>query len=94
MDYIVRSRMIGGFALVAYPAEYDNFGVMTFIVNQDGVVYRRISGRTLRALPAICRFSTPIRRGGRWPTMACRRLPACGSHEIHDFVQLILATRD
>jgi hypothetical protein len=44
MDYIVRSRMIGGFALVAYPAEYDNSGVMTFIVNQDGVVYEKDLG--------------------------------------------------
>ncbi len=44
MDYIVRNRMIGGFALVAYPAEYDNSGVMTFIVNQDGVVYEKDLG--------------------------------------------------
>ncbi len=44
MDYIVRGRMIGGFALVAYPAEYDNSGVMTFIVNQDGVVYEKDLG--------------------------------------------------
>ena len=44
MDYVVRGRMIGGFALVAYPAEYDNSGVMTFIVNQDGVVYEKDLG--------------------------------------------------
>jgi hypothetical protein len=44
VDYIVRGRMIGGFALVAYPAEYDNSGVMTFIVNQDGVVYEKDLG--------------------------------------------------
>ena len=44
MDYIVRGRMIGGFALVAYPAEYDNSGVMTFIVNQDGAVYEKDLG--------------------------------------------------
>jgi hypothetical protein len=36
--------MIGGFALVAYPAEYDNSGVMTFIVNQDGTVYEKDLG--------------------------------------------------
>jgi len=44
MDYIVKGRMMGGFALVAYPAEYDNSGVMTFIVNQDGVVYEKDLG--------------------------------------------------
>ena len=44
MDYIVRGNMIGGFALVAYPAEYDNSGVMTLIVNQDGTVYEKDLG--------------------------------------------------
>ncbi len=44
VDYIVRGNMIGGFALVAYPAEYDNSGVMTFIVNQDGTVYEKDLG--------------------------------------------------
>ncbi len=44
MDYIVRGNMIGGFALVAYPAEYDGSGVMTFIVNQDGVVFEKDLG--------------------------------------------------
>jgi len=36
--------MKGGFALVAYPADYRNSGVMTFIVNQDGVVYEKDLG--------------------------------------------------
>jgi len=44
-DYIVKGKMIGGFALVAYPAEYGNSGVMTFIVNQDGVVYEKDLGK-------------------------------------------------
>ena len=44
-DYLVKGRMIGGFALVAYPAEYGNSGVMTFIVNHDGVVYEKDLGR-------------------------------------------------
>jgi hypothetical protein len=43
-DYIVKDRMIGGFALIATPAEYGNSGVMTFIVNQDGVVYQKDLG--------------------------------------------------
>jgi len=44
-DYVVNGNMIGGFALVAYPARYGNSGVMTFIVNQDGVVYQKNLGR-------------------------------------------------
>lgn len=44
-DYVVKGNMIGGFALVAYPAQYGNSGVMTFIVNQDGVVYQKNLGK-------------------------------------------------
>ena len=43
-DYIVDGKMIGGFAAVAYPADYANSGVMTFIVNHDGVVYQKDLG--------------------------------------------------
>jgi len=44
MDYVVNGIMIGGFALVAAPAEYDVTGVRTFIVSQDGVVYEKDLG--------------------------------------------------
>ena len=44
IDYVVRGKMIGGFALVAYPAEYRNSGVMTFIVNHDGTVFQKDLG--------------------------------------------------
>src|SRR4029077_3390310 len=44
LDYIVRGKMIGGFALVAYPAEYRNSGVMTFIVNHTGDVFQKDLG--------------------------------------------------
>ncbi len=43
-SYLVRGEMIGGFALMAYPAGYDSSGVMSFIVNQDGVVYEKNLG--------------------------------------------------
>lgn len=43
-EYIVNNRMIGGFALIATPAEYANSGVMSFIVNQDGDVYQKDFG--------------------------------------------------
>ncbi|MGB7620675.1 MAG: DUF2950 family protein, partial [Pseudolabrys sp.] len=44
MDYVVRGKMIGGYALVAYPAEYKNSGVMTFIVNHTGNVFEKDLG--------------------------------------------------
>jgi hypothetical protein len=44
MDYVVKNVMIGGFALVAGPAEYGETGVKTFIVSQDGVVYEKDLG--------------------------------------------------
>jgi len=44
LEYIVRGKMIGGFALVAYPAEYRNSGVMTFIVSHAGTVYQKDLG--------------------------------------------------
>jgi len=43
-DYVVNGKMIGGFALVAYPAEYGNSGVMTFMVNHDGTVFQKDLG--------------------------------------------------
>ncbi len=44
VEYVVRGKMIGGFALVAYPAEYRNSGVMTFIVNHAGTVFQKDLG--------------------------------------------------
>ena len=43
-NYLVHGKMTGGFAFVAYPAEYRSSGVMTFIVNQDGIVYQKDLG--------------------------------------------------
>lgn len=43
-SYLVKGNMIGGFALVAYPAEYRNSGVMTFIVNHQGKVFQKDLG--------------------------------------------------
>jgi len=43
-DYVINGNMIGGFALVAWPAEYGDSGVMTFIVNQQGRVYQKDLG--------------------------------------------------
>jgi hypothetical protein len=45
-SYIVKGEMIGGFALVAYPAEYGVSGIKTFVVNHNGVVYEKDLGPT------------------------------------------------
>jgi hypothetical protein len=56
--YVARGEMIGGFALVAYPAEYRNSGVMTFIVNHDGTVFQKDLGpRTARLASRMTRFN-------------------------------------
>jgi len=44
-DYVVKNNMIGGFAVVAYPAVYGSSGVMTFVVNHEGVVYEKDLGK-------------------------------------------------
>ncbi|MGD0564475.1 MAG: DUF2950 domain-containing protein [Roseiarcus sp.] len=43
-DYLVKGHLTGGFALVAFPATYDDSGVMTFVVNQNGVVFEKNLG--------------------------------------------------
>ena len=49
-DYVVNGKMIGGFALVAWPAEYGVSGVQTFIVNHEGLVYGKDLGTNTAAL--------------------------------------------
>ena len=56
-SYIVDGKMTGGFALLAYPAQYRSSGVMTFIVDQDGIVYEKDFGaRTAAAAKALTRY--------------------------------------
>jgi len=56
-DYIINGRMIAGFALVAWPAEWGNTGVMTFIVNQQGKVYQcNLGKKTAKIAVAMTRF--------------------------------------
>jgi hypothetical protein len=56
-DYSVRGKKIGGFAAVAWPVRYGDTGVMTFMVNHDGVVYEKDLGpNTAARAAAITRF--------------------------------------
>jgi hypothetical protein len=58
MNYVVKGVMIGGFALVAAPAEYGETGIKSFIVSQDGVVYQKDFGpRTLDEFRNMNRFN-------------------------------------
>jgi Protein of unknown function (DUF2950) len=65
-SYIVNGKMTGGYAFLAYPAEYKNSGVMTFIVNLHGVVYEKDLGpKTEDAAKAI----TAINPDATWRTV-------------------------
>jgi hypothetical protein len=61
LNYVVRGNMIGGFALVAYPADYGNSGVMTFVVNHQGTVYEKDLGPRTGAVAARMTAFNPDR---------------------------------
>jgi hypothetical protein len=57
-DYLVRGKMMGGFGVVAYPAQYGSSGIMTFIVNHDGVVYQKDLGtKTASIAQSMTKFN-------------------------------------
>jgi hypothetical protein len=62
-EYVVDGKMTGGFAFVAYPAEYGNSGVMTFIINQDGVLFQKDLGKTT---PDTAKAMTDFDPGDGW----------------------------
>jgi hypothetical protein len=58
-SYVVNGKMIGGFAMVAYPAKYRSSGVMTFIVNHDGIVFQKDLGKDTAAIVAKMALFSP-----------------------------------
>ena len=66
-DYLVDGKMVGGFAFVAYPADYGNSGVMTFIINQDGVLLQKDLGKTTKETAAAMSEFDP---DGSWTVVA------------------------
>ncbi len=58
-SYLVKGKMIGGFAVVAYPAEYENSGVMTFIVNYEGKVFQKNLGKNSVAIAKAMKEYNP-----------------------------------
>ena len=60
-DYVQNGRMTGGFAFVAWPAGYGSSGIMTFLVDQDGVVFQKDLGRTTAKIVAgMTRFDPDL----------------------------------
>ena len=58
-DYVVDGKATNGFAFVAYPAEYRNSGVMTFIINRDGVLFQKDLGKTTAEIASAMKEFDP-----------------------------------
>ncbi|BDV41970.1 hypothetical protein GURASL_08930 [Geotalea uraniireducens] len=58
-DYVVNGKMVLGFAMVAYPAKYRASGVMTFVVNQNGVIYQKDLGKETARLATAMKAYNP-----------------------------------
>lgn len=63
LDYLSGGKLVRGFAFLAYPAEYGNSGVMTFIVNKDGIVYQSDLGDKTKELAEAIEAYNP---GSTW----------------------------
>jgi len=62
-DYLVKGKMIGGFAVIAYPARYGASGVTSFLVNHDGVIYEKDLGQNTKTVAAAITTFNP---GAGW----------------------------
>ncbi|HEY6008119.1 MAG TPA: DUF2950 domain-containing protein [Geobacteraceae bacterium] len=60
-DYVVNGKMILGFAAIAWPAQYGASGIMTFIVNQNGIVYQKDLGKNTGKTAAAMKLYDPDR---------------------------------
>ena len=58
-SYVVDGRMTGGYALLAYPAEYGNSGIMTFMINQQGMVFEKDLGEDTASLASVIEVYHP-----------------------------------
>jgi hypothetical protein len=72
-SYVVNGSLIGGFALVAYPARHGSSGIMTFIVNHDGVVYEKDLGVNTTAAATA---STAYNPDASWTRVAAASPPS------------------
>ena len=74
-SYIVNGKMTGGFAFVAYPAEYRSSGVMTFLVSGDGVVYEKDLGKKTESIAKSLKEYNP---DSRWEKTEAEQQEATG----------------
>jgi hypothetical protein len=78
MDYMSHGELTGGFALVAYPERWDQSGIMTFIVNQDGKIFQRSLGpKTARIARAIKEYNPD----SRWTLVEDEGVPSAVSEK-------------
>ncbi len=66
-DYLVKGKLFGGFAIVAWPASYRNSGVKTFVVNHDGVVFEKDLGSDTARLAAAMKLFNPDKTWAKAP---------------------------
>ena len=78
-DYVVRGHMMAGFAMVAFPAQYGVSGVMTFLVNHDGVVYQKDLGPNTRSIGLAMRQFNP---DGTWTKADTSEVPAADDGDL------------
>jgi hypothetical protein len=72
MDYVIKGHMLGGFALVAWPAAYRSSGVKTFLVSHDGVVYEKDLGKDTASIASKMDTFDP---GPGWTPVAAAAAP-------------------
>ena len=58
-NYVVKGKMLLGFAIIAYPAQHGNSGVMSFMVNQEGVIYEKNLGRNTKRIAEAMKVFNP-----------------------------------
>jgi hypothetical protein len=66
-DYVVKGKLFGGFAVVAWPASYHNSGVKTFLVSHDGVVFEKDLGSATATQAGAMKLFNPDKTWAKAP---------------------------
>ncbi len=77
-NYVINGRMTGGFAMVAYPAEYGSSGIKTFIVSHDGVVYEKDLGKETASIAQRMKQFNPDKS---WRKVESKHLELSGTKD-------------
>src|SRR5262249_21281824 len=76
MSYLNNGDMTGGFAMIAWPSEYESTGVMTFLVSRNGIVYQKDLGPTTQAMASAVAAYNPDRT---WNPVSDYGIPKTGT---------------